>query len=180
MSNDRTQRLMKVLKDAMELERRGHAFYLQAAEATKAPRGKSTFLTLARDELDHLKYLDEAFRSVLRDGTVPSMPAPVYAAPSAPMKRPDVFASPKDAAKEIKVTAGERDALKRGMEAEEDSIALYSQALALAETEGEKHLFGSLVAVEQGHLTILQGEYDYVNQTGFWMGTQEFSMESFG
>jgi len=180
MSNDRVQRLLKVLRDAMELERRGHAFYLQAAEATKASHGKSMFLTLARDELDHLKYLDNAFRSVLRDGTLPHLPEPSDTAPAAPPKRPDVFPSPKDAAKEIKATAGETDALKRGIEAEEDSIALYSQALALAETDEEKRLFGSLVTVEQGHLTILQGEYDYVNRTGFWMGHQEFSMESFG
>ena len=180
MSNDGVQRLLKVLRDAMELERRGHAFYLQAAEATKSPRGKSIFLTLARDELEHLKYLDDAFRSVLWDGTMPRMPEPAHSAHAAPPKRPDVFPSPKDAAKEIKATAGETDALKRGMEAEQDSIALYSQALARAETEEEKLLFGSLVAVEQGHLTILQGECDYVNQTGFWMGHQEFSMESFG
>lgn len=180
MSDDRVQRLLKVLRDAMELERRGHAFYLQAAEATTAPRGKSTFLTLARDELEHLKYLDEAFRSALRDGTMSQLPAPSDAAPSAPPKRPAVFSSPKEAAQEIRATAGETDALKRGMEAEQDSIALYSQALSRAETEDEKWLFGSLVAVEQGHLTILQGEYDYVNRTGFWMGHQEFSMESSG
>jgi rubrerythrin len=180
MSDNRVQRLLNVLRDAMELERRGHAFYLQAAESTTAPRGKSTFLTLARDELDHLNLLDEAFRSLLRDGTMPRMPEPSDAAPSAPPKRPTVFPSPKEAAQEIRVTAGEVDALKRGMEAEQDSIALYSQELARAETEDEKQLFGSLVAVEQGHLTILQGEYDYVNHTGFWMGYQEFSMESFG
>jgi len=180
MSNERIQRLLKVLRDAMELERRGHAFYLEAAEVTKAPRGKSTFLTLARDELEHLKYLDEAFRAVLRDGTLPRLPVPSNAVLGASPKRPEIFASPKDVAKEIKATTGERDALKRGIEAEEDSIALYSQALALAKTEEEKLLFGSLVTVEQGHLTILQGEYDYVNNTGFWMGHQEFSMESFG
>jgi rubrerythrin len=180
MNDERVQRLLSVLRDAMELERRGHAFYLQAAEVTASPRGKSTFLTLARDELEHLTYLDNAFRSMLRDGTMPPMPKPTHAAEAAPPKRPDVFSSPKDAVKEIKATAGETDALKRGMEAEQDSIALYSQALARAETEEEKLLFGSLVTVEQGHLTILQGEYDYVNRTGFWMGHQEFSMESFG
>lgn len=180
MSELHNERLLAVLRDAMELERRGHAFYLQAAEATSAARGKSMFLSLAKDELDHLAYLDGAFRSLLKDGALPAMPAPAQTEPTARPVRPEVFPSPKEAAREIKATAGEVDALKRGMEAEQDSIALYSQAANQAETAEEKALFGSLVAVEQGHLAILQGEYDYVNQTGFWMGFQEFSMESFG
>jgi len=180
MAETHKDRLLAVLRDAMELERRGHAFYLEAAEATSATRGKSMFLSLAKDELDHLAYLDGAFRSLLRDGTLPNLPTPAQVEPTAPPHHPEVFPSPKEAAREIKATAGEVDALKRGMQAEQDSIALYSQAAAQAETEAEKALFGSLVAVEQGHLTILQGEYDYINQTGFWMGFQEFSMESFG
>lgn len=173
-------RLMAVLRDAMELERRGHAFYLEAAEATSAARGKHMFLTLAKDELDHLAYLDGAFRTLMRDGVLPAMPAPAPVEPTAGPVRPEVFPSPKEVAREVKATAGERDALKRGMQAEQDSIALYSQAAAQAETDAEKALFRSLVAVEQGHLAILQGEYDSINQTGFWMGFQEFSMESFG
>ncbi len=177
MSDEHTTRLMSILRDAMELERRGHAFYLQAAEATAASRGKSMFLSLAKDELDHLAYLDGAFRSLLRDGTLPHLPAPAQAEPKAAPSHPEVFPSPKEAAREIKASAGERDALKRGMQAEQDSIALYSEAASQAQTEAEKALFGSLVAVEQGHLAILQGEYDYINQTGFWMGFQEFTLE---
>ena len=180
MSDERIQRRLLVLKDALELERRGHAFYLQAAEATKDPRGKNMFLTLARDELDHLRFLDEAFRSLMQGGTWPKMPEPAKVAPRQSPRRPEVFASPKQAAAEVKPSAGELDALKRGMEAEEDSIALYGQALARAASDDEKRLFGALVAVEEGHRAILQAEYDHITRTGFWFDFQEFNLESAG
>ncbi len=181
MDKEVVQQLLSVVKDAMELERRGHAFYLQAAEMTANPTGKGIFLTLARDELDHLSYLDEVFRSLVRSGTMPAyLPEPSEAASLRPPSHPTVFPSPKEAADEVQATTGEMDALKRGMQAEQDSIALYGQALASATTPEEKRLFGTLVAVEEGHLAILQGEYDYIAKTGFWFGYQEFSLESRG
>lgn len=173
--------MLAVIKDAMELERRGHAFYLQAAETTGSRAGKGIFLTLARDELEHLAYLDKVFRSLVSSGAMPAgLPEPSEAASVRPPSHPTVFSSPKEAADEIQASAGEIDALRRGIQAEQDSIALYGQALANATAPEEKRLFGTLVAVEEGHLAILQGEYDYITRTGFWFGFQEFSLESRG
>ncbi len=175
------QRLLPIIKDAMELERRGHAFYLQAAEVTGNALGKNIFLTLARDELEHLTYLDKVFRSLVSSGAMPAdLPEPSEAASIRPPSHPTVFPSPKEATEEIWAGTGELDALKRGIQAEQDSIALYGQALADATTPEEKRLFGTLVAVEEGHLAILQGEYDYIAKTGFWFGFQEFDVEARG
>jgi rubrerythrin len=178
MEKEVVDRLLSVFRDAMELERRGIAFYTKAAEITANPGGKRMFLTLAHDEEEHLKYLHEGLHSLVEDGTLPSLP-PHKAAPTgeAP-KRPDVFASPKEATEEVKATAGDLDALKRGIQAEKDSIALYRQGAAAAQAAEAEEVLEALATWEEGHLTILQGEYDYITGTGFWFDFQEFDLDS--
>jgi hypothetical protein len=41
-------------------------------------------------------------------------------------------------------------------------------------------MYAYLVEQEEGHRTILEGEYDYLNRTGFWFDFQEFSLEGAG
>jgi len=40
-----------------------------------------------------------------------------------------------------------------------------------------KEMFNSIAQEEENHLTILKGEYDYVSNSGFWCGIQEFILE---
>jgi rubrerythrin len=41
-------------------------------------------------------------------------------------------------------------------------------------------MYAYLVEQEEGHHTILQGEYDYLTGTGFWFDFQEFDLEAAG
>jgi rubrerythrin len=41
-------------------------------------------------------------------------------------------------------------------------------------------MYAYLVEQEEGHHTILQGEYDYLTGTGFWFDIQEFDLEAAG
>jgi rubrerythrin len=61
-------RQVSILRDAMNLEHRGHAYYVEAALASDDAAGRKMFLTLAADELEHLRRLQTALRSILLEG----------------------------------------------------------------------------------------------------------------
>ena len=165
--------LAAILTKAMQLERDGHAFYLAAAEQTQAEAGRSMFLSLAKDELHHLEILDRVYRSWLGDGVWPS-PGELALEGS---RRWPVFPPPGQA-EAVSPRTGELDALRQGIAAEEASIALYQQGQETAPTSQARELYGYLVEQEEGHRTILQGEYDHLTHTGFWFDWREFDLES--
>jgi rubrerythrin len=68
--------------------------------------------------------------------------------------------------------------LERGIQAEEDSIRFYTEQMELVDDPNARAMYAYLVEQEEGHRTILQGEYDYLAGTGFWFDTQEFSLEA--
>ncbi|HLA48792.1 MAG TPA: ferritin family protein, partial [Nitrospinota bacterium] len=53
--------VLEILKQAMESEKEGYEFYIQASTITKDPKGKEMFKYLARDETDHFKILEDAY-----------------------------------------------------------------------------------------------------------------------
>jgi rubrerythrin len=165
-----------VLLKAMQWERDGHAFYLAAAEQTQAQAGRSMFLSLARDELQHLQILDGVYRSWLGEG---AWPGPEELALEGSRRWP-VFPPPAAAAKVVPARAGELDALRQGIAAEEASIALYEQGLQTASTAQAREVYQYLVRQEEGHRTILQGEYNHLANTGFWFDLREFDLEAMG
>lgn len=171
-----TTGLAAILTKAMQLERDGHAFYLAAAEQTQAEAGRKMFLGLARDELQHLHILDGVYRSWLGEETWPS---PEELALEGSRRWP-VFPPPGRAAESVAPRTGELEALRQGIAAEESSIALYQQGLDTAAMPQARQLYQYLVEQEEGHRTILQGEYDYLTNTGFWFDLREFDLEAMG
>ncbi len=168
--------LAAILLEAMRLERDGHAFYLAAADRTEAAAGKKMFLTLARDELQHLEMLDRAYRSWVAEGRWPAGPE----LPPVAGRRLPVFPEPSEAAQVVAPYAGDLEALQRGIAAEEASIALYQQGCDASTLPAARDFYAFLVQQEEGHRTILQGEYDYLSRSGFWFDVREFDLESMG
>jgi rubrerythrin len=169
-----------VLLEAMQLEREGHAFYLAAAHQTEDVAGRDMFLTLARDELNHLAILDEAYRSWTADGVCPS-PEELGLEPARrPARRLPVFPPPEKVAQVIAPRTNELEALRKGIESEEASIALYQRGLDMSEHSAEQQLYRFLIGEEEGHRTILQGEYDHLTHSGFWFDIREFNLEAMG
>jgi rubrerythrin len=169
-----TTSLAATLTKAMQLERDGHAFYLAAAEQTQSEAGRRMFLSLARDELQHLQLLDGVYRSWLGEGTWPS--AEELALEGS--RRWPVFPPPGQAAESVTPRTGELEALRQGIAAEESSITLYQQGLETATTPQARKLYQYLVEQEEGHRTILEGEYDHLTNTGFWFDLREFDLEA--
>jgi rubrerythrin len=171
-----TQESLKAIETAIQIERDGLAFYTGAAEQTDDPNGKKMFKTLARDEAAHLRLFEDARQALLEKGDWLS-PEEVVAISPGEFDRPPIFPR----GEEIKakdIPEHELSALRRGIQAEKDSIAFYSQEMNQTDDPDGKAMYAYLIEQEEGHRTILQGEYDYLTRTGFWFDIQEFDLEA--
>jgi rubrerythrin len=170
--------VLKAIETAIQIEKDGLAFYSEAAKQTDDPNGKKMFQSLARDEAAHLKLFEDARQALLERGNWLS-PEEVAAISPKRLDRPPIFPTG-DKIKAAEIPERELVALQRGLQAEKDSIAFYSQERDKADDPDAKAMYAYLIEQEEGHRTILQGEYDYLNRTGFWFDIQEFDLEAAG
>ena len=169
---------LQAIETAVQIEKDGLAFYTEAARQTDDPNGKKMFKSLARDEAAHLRLFEDARQALLERGNWLS-PEEVAAISPGELDRPPVFPTG-DETKAAEIPERELTALQRGIQAEKDSIAFYSQERDKADDPDAKAMYAYLIEQEEGHRTILQGEYDYLNRTGFWFDVQEFDLEAAG
>jgi rubrerythrin len=181
-----TPEVLQAIETAIQIEKDGLAFYTEAARQTDDPNGKKMFQSLARDEAAHLKLFEDARQALLERGNWLS-PEEVAAISPGEFDRPPIFPTGEEIKAALRLRSGqveipERElaALRRGIEAEKDSIAFYSQERDKTDDPDGKAMYAYLVEQEEGHYTILQGEYDYLNRTGFWFDFQEFDLEAAG
>jgi len=178
-----TPEVMKAIETAIQIEQDGLAFYAEAARQVDDPNGKRMFQSLAKDEAAHLQLFEDAREQLLSGGTWPS-PEQIAAASPGEFGRlsqpsPPIFPTG-DEVRKTDVPERQLTALQRGIQAEEDSIAFYSEQMEqTADPEG-KAMYAYLIEQEQGHRVVLQGEYDYLTNTGFWFDFREFDLEATG
>jgi rubrerythrin len=170
--------VLKAIETAIQIEKDGLAFYTEATKQTDDPNGRKMFQSLAKDEAAHLRLFEDARQSLLERGNWLS-PEEVAAISPKRLDRPPIFPTG-DEIKVIEVPKRELAALQRGIQAEKDSIAFYSQERDKADDPDAMAMYAYLVEQEEGHYTILQGEYDYLTRTGFWFDIQEFDLEAAG
>ena len=63
-----TQRVTAGLQQAIRTESDGYHFYTMAATSVHDPKGKEVFARLAQDELSHLRFLNNQYKSFLEKG----------------------------------------------------------------------------------------------------------------
>jgi len=173
-----TADVWQAIETAIQIEKDGLAFYTEAARQAGDPNGKKMFQSLARDEAAHLRLFETVHESLLKEGHWLS-PEQVAAISPKRLDRPPIFPTG-DAIKATETPERELSALRRGIQAENDSIAFYSQEMDKTEDPDARAMYAYLIEQEEGHRTILQGEYDYLTRTGFWFDIQEFDLEAAG
>lgn len=169
-----TDQALQAIETAIQIEKDGLAFYSEAARQTSDPAGRRMFETLARDETAHLRLFESVKASLLEEK---GWPTPEQVAALNPARRLPVF-PPVKAGQPLELPQRELAALQRGLRAEEESIDFYTRQMEAAQDADARAMYAYLVEQEQGHRTILQGEYDYMTQTGFWFDAREFTLES--
>lgn len=169
---------LKAIETAIQIEKDGQEFYNQAAQQIDNPTGKKMFQTLARDEAAHLKLFEDTLKSLLDAGDWLT-PDQVRAISPQRLRRPPIFSTVEEV-QEMRLPERELDALRRGIQAEKDSIAFYSRQMERVDDPDARAMYAFLIEQEQGHQTILEGEYDFLTKSGHWFGIPEFNGESWG
>lgn len=157
------QRLEKTfVRDALELtlsiERRGYTFYTNASKKTRNGRGRLMFQRLAAEESDHLRRLQQAYRSLIEENEwLKREPARL-----ATSRKIADEAFPQKALLKIEVTDKTTDveALSIAMDLERRSHQFFREfAKQLPETGGRK-IFMDIAMDEESHLEALVSEYN--------------------
>jgi rubrerythrin len=172
-----TAEALRAIETAIRIEEEGVAFYTEAAQRVSDPKGRRMFESLAADEAAHLM-LFTSVRTALVEQERWLTPAQVTTLSPARKVTSPLF-------RHNGPTAGtppqrELEVLRRGIQAEEESIALYTAAAEQTDDPDGRAMYEYLVEQEKGHRTLLEGEYDYLTQTGFWFDVREFGLETAG
>lgn len=171
-----TAEALQAIETAIHIEEEGVAFYTEAAQQVSDPKGRRMFETLAADEAAHLM-LFTSVRTALVEQERWLTPAQVATLSPARTVTPPLF---RQDGPRAEPPQRELEVLRRGIRAEEESIALYTAAAEQTDDPDGRAMYEYLVEQEKGHRTLLEGEYDYLTQTGFWFDVREFGLETAG
>jgi rubrerythrin len=176
---NKQEEALAVLRRAMENEREGYRFFLEASERSADPAGQGTFRTLASDEEKHLALLLVEFNSLSSgEGWVDleeAMTREVEVDISKPLFPGDELASQEKspfeatwAAYEIEELAGDLAVLEFGMKVEEQFYKMYEQAAAETDEPVGRQAYQFLMKWENRHYKILQDAHDYLSDNKHW------------
>lgn len=167
MSSD-TENLADSLRKAAMAELEGHNFYMMAANTTTDQKGKEVFTLLAREEMDHFKFLKTHYESVQESGKL-SKTAKLGARSGFDDAWP-IFSA------ELKRRAGEAHyemtALAVGIQLEQDAMKFYSEQSQKVADPVAQNFFQELAEWEKGHYNALLKQqeslkHDYWEGAGF-------------
>jgi rubrerythrin len=167
--------LGKALQIALDFERKVRDHYQGGVDRITDAQGKKVFQALAREEQGHVDFLEHCLAEWQGSGKVAArdvatrLPSPAWVTEAAADHRRKATTRVAD--------KGEVDLLKVAVRLEEDAGTFYRGLVAKLAQEGDRKLFEPFLAIEEGHLAIVQGELDAVQGSGFWFDVQEFSME---
>jgi rubrerythrin len=151
------------LQKGIKAELEGNGFYTMAANSTSDPKGREVFLTLAAEELDHMKFLKGQYESIIKTGR-----------PDPELKlgaRMEFSGGFPIFSESIKARLGEAhiemSALAIGIQLELDAMNFYkSQAKEVADAEMKK-FYEMLAEWETGHYHALLSQQELLKED-YW------------
>jgi rubrerythrin len=155
-----------ILKEAILLERRGHAFYNKVAEQSDDPDLKAFFRTMAQEEVRHIEILEGQFAAYAQNRQF--LPIPEEDRKASPV-------APSVLTREVqeKMTAAnfEAAAISAAMLMEEKAVALYSHRADATRDPAEEALYRWLADWERSHLSFL-AQLDKELREAIWNDNQ--------
>jgi rubrerythrin len=158
---------LAALATAIDAEKQSLRTYLRLAWDTRDASGKQMFIRLATDEFEHMRLLETWQVGMLPPGAI----------------EPSVIERlvPKlsDKSLQIRGTGGQHQlsALNAALDLERSAQTFYEEQGR--KTDGSaRATFARLADMEAAHYALIQAEIDGIQQTGFWLGLPEFTLES--
>ncbi len=164
---EKTDKAVDVLKTAILLERRGKAFYTQAARQTESKSAKKIFEMMAEEEDEHIDFLTKQFKNYhehhefLKTDPAPEEDATVVEILSEKVK------------KEINAAGFEAAAISAAIDFENRAIDVYSSRANESTDPNEKEMYQMLADWEKGHHHLLHKlnedlKEEIWNDNNFW------------
>jgi rubrerythrin len=165
-----------IFAEAIDFEHKGERFYREEERLTHDLEGKRMFAKLAGDEAAHAYWLEKWRAGLLATGSIAMLSQQLLNARLGGLRKirfpaPTAFARSTPDANRL-------DALNRGIQTEVESRDFYKQAAGLVKEGQGKAIFAHLAEIEEQHRVLLQGEYDYLTNTGIFFGLPDFTLEA--
>jgi rubrerythrin len=168
----------EALSIAIEREREAYRHYSEAAERTTSESGKKLFSWLASEERGHSKILEEQWEKVKEGGTWLSEEGYCsYGDISHPIECTE-FPSASEVKAELKENAPEMEIIKEAIAAERQATAFYADLANNTDDPSGKAMFEKLSKVEQGHLDLLEEEYELLRRSNALFTIHRFTLPS--
>lgn len=162
---------IEALRQSLQLEQRGHKFYLDAAARTTDQRGQEMFRSLADDELKHLQAIQRQLEALTAGQTWVT----IGATSTKPLDLEQDLLPPDKETLEKTISANTSDieALHFALAFENDAYNLYRKAAKETTNPAGKAMYEWLTQQELDHFNLLMLNYDYLATSGHWLGLQD-------
>lgn len=150
----------EVVAQALQLERTGREFYLQAAAKASSEVVRQVLVGLADDETLHIEWIEKKLG--VSDPDIPNRE--LYG------KLRGVFAEEPDRAA---TSSDDLGALDYALEIERKASGAYAQWADEADTEDARELSRVLAGVEKFHAELIESTIEYLRKPGDWFQQQE-------
>lgn len=147
MSEDRST---EILKNAILLEKRGHAFYSKVAQQARGEAVKKFFQLMAEEEVNHVKLLSEQFKAYRSSK---KFKAHTYDDQDEFKTATAILTA--DLKRQIAAADYEAAAVAAAMAMEKNAVQIYSSRAAETQDPDEKALYRWLAEWETRHLNFL-------------------------
>ena len=159
---------------AIQMEKDGYSFYMNAATQTDSDMGRTIFESLAADEQRHLEIFQKLFEDTVGKSEWNDLinSSKKYAnIPIFPTDLKDVPGMDSDST--------EIDALRMAMDSEKEAIDYYSKIKENLNDQELKNVIDEIIEQEKNHYSLLEKEFNHINTTGYWfefdyLGGQNF------
>jgi rubrerythrin len=166
--------LVRALREGMDVEARGEAFYSEASEKVENPHGKLTLRFLAREERRHRDYLKDVLRAVKADKPVGESPLPRRSR----LMKEELLGRMRQMGVKLKVPEENKEIVRRAIEVEKGSIDFYEGLAGEVKDEGVRRVFQELAVEEGKHLEWLEFIIDSLELHGYWYDLEShFALE---
>lgn len=166
-----TKKTLRLLKTALEMEKKGKDFYDNAAATCKTELGREIFSTLARDEVVHLERIKTIYNSLEEKEQWTDEWLKIKESPASVKTVFGELASKYKT--KSKADATDLEALDVGIDLESKSVLFYEKQFEGADDPMEKKFAEKMVAEEKSHLTLLQDTKFYLTDPAAYFTEKE-------
>jgi len=160
---------------ALTYENQVRDVYREACGLTKDPIGLKIFGVLAEEEQSHVDYLEAKLEALRSSGEVVAGELRT-ALPSPEVIRAGIAALRSELTP-VADRETEQSLLLKAVSMEKETSDFYHAMVRELPPEGQA-FFRPFLAIEDGHVVIVQAELDSVTGLGFWFDYQEFDLEA--